>query len=303
MSSLRVTPDVCLAGVTYYRTGGPCALLYEPASVVELRQALHDIQTRQLPFFVLGRGSNTLVMDDRFEGAVILLRGLNEKHVQGTTVTLGAGLENSEAAEYFASHDLTGGEWLWRLPGEIGGTTRMNARCYGGEMSAIVTSVSSMTFTGLIKTYAARQVFRGYKDTIFCDNSEIAVAATFDLKHGDAALIRDTMKRCENDRLAKNQFAHPSCGCVFKNDYSVGTPSGRLMEQAGLKGRRLGDAQISPDHANFIFNVGQASARDILTLAMDARDEIKRVFGVVLKLEMEIRGAIPDDLEKRLKSM
>jgi UDP-N-acetylmuramate dehydrogenase len=240
-------------------------------------------------------------MDEPWPGAVILMRRLNSKTrtPEGNWI-LGAGVENSEAAEFFASQKLTGAEWLNRLPGEIGGTVRMNARCYGGEMSGIVTRVTSIDPAGNLKEYDSPTAFKGYKDTIFCHNNEIIVAAEFNLTSGNERLIRNTMITCENDRTQKKQFAHPSCGCVFKNNYDAGVPSGRLMENAGLKGRRRGQAIISESHANFIFNLGGASARDIIELALEARDVVFQQTGIKLDLEMEVRGVLPPDLATRL---
>jgi UDP-N-acetylmuramate dehydrogenase len=292
--------DACLSSLTYYRTGGTCAFLYEPSSLQDLQAALNEIARNGLPFFVLGRGSNSVVLDEPWPGAVVVLRGMNSMRFDGQTVSLDAGVENSAAAEFIATHSLTGAEWLYRLPGEIGATVRMNARCYGGEMSQITARITAITRDGQLKQYPAKEVFRGYKDTIFMVNGEIVAVADIVLRPGEQAAIRSKMVGYEKDRTDRHQFAHPSCGCVFKNDYGVGVPSGRLLEAAGVKGLSCGDAVISAHHANFIFNTGRASARDILDVALAARDAVYKQFGVWLSFEMEVLGALDAQLHERL---
>jgi UDP-N-acetylmuramate dehydrogenase len=186
-----------------------------------------------------------------------------------------------------------------RLPGQIGGTVRMNARCYGGEISQICTKVTVVTADGAVKTYADPKVFRGYKDTIFMDNGDIIAGAELTLTPGNKAEIEAKMNFCESDRVAKGQFEWPTCGCVFKNDYDVGVSSGMLLDHAGGKTLRHGKIEINPHHANFVYNKGGTS-RDILEMSFKMREAVFKKFGVWMEYEMEILGDVDDDMKPRL---
>lgn len=288
-----------LKTISYYQTGGTCERLCAPTSVSELSQTMATLHHEQQPFFLLGAGSNSLVMDDHWPGAVVIFSGMVKSGIEQSLVTAQAGLENTRFSELCWQSALQGVAWMYWLPGQLGSTVRMNARCYGGEISQVVDSVTAVTAEGEIKTYAGQAVFRGYKDTIFMSNNEVVAEIRFRLTPGDPVAIRQQMEFCKADREAKRQFLYPSCGCVFKNDYRAGIPSGLLLEKAGvrkLSGKRL---EISPYHANFIFNKG-ASAREILETALTMRDMTYEKFGVWLAFEMELLGVIPDDLNSRL---
>jgi UDP-N-acetylmuramate dehydrogenase len=269
--------------------------------VSELATAMARLKSAGTRFFVLGGGTNSLVLDDHFPGTVIILSRFRGVQVSGTEIRAEAGVTNTELSELAYSQRLSGIEWMNRLPGQLGGTVRMNARCYGGEISQVVTRVETVTPAGEIKVYdRMSEVFRGYKDTIFMDNSEIITAATLSLLPGDSETMRNKMDFCSQDREQKGQFSAPSCGCVFKNNYQVGIPSGKLLELAGVKGLKHGGAAVSPYHANFVFNHG-ASSGDIIELALEMRDRVFKNSGVWLEFEMEILGDLPADLAEKIK--
>jgi UDP-N-acetylmuramate dehydrogenase len=288
-----VTPyleNTALKDFSYYRTGGPCERLYLPRSVEELQSAVREICARGKPFFLLGGGTNSLVTDEPWPGDVIGFRDMQALAVVDDTIIVGAGVENSSLAEIAFKAGLNGVAWMNGLPGQLGGTIRMNARCYGGEISQVVTEVIVVTSAGEVKKYTGRGIFRGYKDTIFMNNNELIAGATLQLRWGDANEIRAMMDRCIGDRRAKGQYDFPSCGCVFKNDYSVGVPSGRLLDAAEVKTLHRGSAAVSEHHANFVFNKNNASAEDILQLSQQMREKVYKKFGVWLEYEMEVLG-------------
>ena len=270
--------NALLRDYAYYGTGGPCDVLYAPASAVELAANVREIRRLGLPMFVLGAGTNSLVMDEPFAGAFIVMRDLVGIEVRGTKLLVGAGVDNSEVARTALHHGLAGAAWMNRLPGQIGGTVRMNARCYGGEISEIATKVTVVTAAGEIREY-----------------SDLIVGAELSLHTGDASSIAAAMKYCETDRQSKKQFDFPSCGCVFKNDYAVSVPSGMLLSDAGAKGMKRGGAEVSPHHANFVYNKG-ATSRDILELTLAMRDLVYAEYGVWMSYEMELLGTVPADL-------
>ncbi len=284
---------------SYYQTGGTCDRIEYPENPEQLSELMIRIEKDGICYFVLGAGSNTLIMDDHWPGLVISLGRMKDFSVKGHSVKAEAGLPSSEFAEKCLNASLTGASWMYYLPGLLGSSIRMNARCYGGEMSGIVRSVTAVDPMGHIKTYSGRDAFLGYKKTIFMSNLEIITGAEFDLKPGDKREIMDHMRSCRKEREDKHQFDYPSCGCVFKNDYQAGVPSGMLLQEAGVRKIKRENVEISPYHANFVFNKG-ASAREILEVTLEMRDMVYQYFGIWLEYEMEIQGIVPDDLKERL---
>lgn len=288
-----------LKDYAYYATGGTADAVYQPATVDELAACVKEIRKSGKPWFLLGGGTNSLVMDEHFPGAVVLFRKLQTLAVDGATLTVGAGVENTAIAKEALKRGLQGAAWMNRLPGQLGGTVRMNARCYGGEISQIVTKVWAVTPEGEVEVHSGKAMFKGYKDTIFITNGQLVAQAELALAPGDPIAIEEKMRHCEDDRVKKGQFDFPSCGCVFKNDYGVGLPSGMLLEASGAKALKRGGAEVSPYHANFVYNKG-ATSRDILELTLEMRDLVYDKLGAWMEYEMEILGRMPDDLARKV---
>ena len=285
-----------LRDIAYYKTGGHCRALYEPKNTEDLGRIVQALQATSQKYFVLGGGTNSLVLDDDWPGAVITFRRMKAIEVQGQSIYAEAGAENSAVAEAALAAGLDGAAWLFRLPGQIGGTVRMNARCYGGEISQIATEVHTVQSDGSSKVYHAEdQVFRGYKDTIFMHNNAIVTATLLQLKTGVKGSIETRMKYYEDDRRGKGQFNFPTCGCVFKNDYDIGIPSGLLLDKAGVHKLNRPRVAVNPKHANFVYNLG-AGSREILEFTFAMRALVFAEFGVWLEYEMEILGQLPADL-------
>lgn len=284
----------------YYKTGGEARSFYQPKSVAELSAARKDIAQEGTPYFFIGGGTNSLVSDERWNGAVISFAGLRRLDVNGEYIVVGAGIENSDLAKAALKAGLEGAAWMYRLPGQLGGTVRMNARCYGGEISEITTRVTTVAKDGEVKVYTDKSIFRGYKDTIFMQNDEAIAEIEVELAPGDKAAIEKKMLFCESDRESKGQFTYPTCGCVFKNNYAVGVPSGMLLEAAGVKDLKTEGVSINPQHANFVYNIS-ATSRSIVEMTLKMRELVYSKFGVWLEYEMELLGAFPKDLEAKLK--
>jgi UDP-N-acetylmuramate dehydrogenase len=289
-----------LKDILYYQTGGRCLEFVEPKTIAELAAAVKRLNAAGIPFIPVGAGTNSLFMDEDYRGAVISFRKLDKLIISGTKIQVGAGIDNTLFAETVFKAKLAGAGWMNRLPGQIGGTVRMNARCYGGEISQIVREVTVVSRAGdVVKYTEPKTMFRGYKDTIFMTNGDLVCEVVVELRTGEMNLVREKMDFCANDRIKKGQFTYPSCGCVFKNDYSVGVSSGMLLEEAKVKLLKHAGAEVSPSHANFVFNKG-ASARAILELSLMMREAVWTKFGVWLEYEMEILGAVPKDLEPKV---
>lgn len=260
--------------------------------------------------FVVGRGSNSLLSDRAWPGLVISLRRLNSlRRVSATHVECGAGVENSELTRYCRDQGLSGVAWMHCLPGFVGGTVRMNARCYGGEISGVVRKIIGLDSLARQVVWHSRPdtaaVFRGYKDTIFMDKDYIITGVKFELTPSSPAQISERMRYCKEDRMSKGHFDYPSCGCVFKNDYrsQVSVPSGILIELAGAKGMTKGGAEVSNKHANFIYNTGSATSSDILELSFAVRDRVWQDFGVWLRYEMEVLGSLSKEHRRELTAL
>lgn len=285
-----------LRDFSYFGTGGIAKEVWAPSCTEELAAYLHSFG-KSSSIQLLGLGSNSLIGDDPFDGVFIVFNRLTHQSLSQNTLLVGAGVENTSISEFAYNHALQGVEWMFRLPGQIGATTRMNARCYGGEISQIVSKVVTLDLGGQRHEYSNKNIFNGYKDTIFMRVPEIIVEVHLELiPSADKQLLRKKMDFCISDRLAKGHFIAPSCGCVFKNNYTIGVPSGMLLDAAGAKGLSRGGAKVSSYHANFIFNQNNASARDILELSFSMRDKVYTEFGVWLDYEMELLGSFSTDL-------
>ena len=289
-----------LKELSYYKTGGTCHSLIQPQSVQELADAMGQIDKNQPRYFLLGAGSNSLIMDAHWPGAVINFSKMNQVRIDQAKVIAEAGIDNSTFATACYDASLAGAGWMYYMPGQLGATVRMNARCYGGEISQIVDSVTVVTNKGVIKNYSGKEVFLGYKSTLFMSKAEIVASVEFNLTKGDRAQIRQQMDSCRTDREDKHQFLYPSCGCVFKNNYDVAIPSGLLLEHADVRRFSTEQVEVSPYHANFVFNKG-ATAMQILEVTLQMREAVYQKYGVWLDYEMEVLGVIPDDLQKRLQ--
>ena len=279
-----------LSTLSYFKTGGTCDALHAPTSLPELQEVMSQLHSQRTPYFILGGGTNSLVSDAHWRGAVLSLHRMTTLVDEGEVVTCQAGVLNSVLVEHCLARGLTGAEWMTALPGQIGATVRMNARCYGGEISTLVQSVTTVTAAGALCVYEQpREVFHGYKDTLFMHNGEVVAEIKLYLRKGKADKIAARMAEVRGDRVRKGQFLHPSCGCVFKNDYEVGVPSGVLLDRAGVRQLAQENVFISPQHANFIFNVG-GSSDAIVALSLAMREEVYRQFAVWLYYEMEFLG-------------
>jgi UDP-N-acetylmuramate dehydrogenase len=297
-----------LKDMAYYKTGGSAREIFCPRDPDALQKKLQDWHRDKIPFFVLGGGTNSLVMDEPWPGGVLSLKNFTALEVLDKgQIRAGAGVSNTDFARFALDRGLIGAGWMMGLPGQIGGTARMNARCYGGELGSITAHVLSFTRDGHHAfTRPAREVFWGYKHTAFMENQEIIGEVVFQLtpgSPGELAKEQSRMEACLSDRIQKHQFDAPSCGCVFKNDYSpgVGLSSGLLLEKSGVQGMGLGGAQVSPYHSNFVFNKNCATARDILLLTLAMRQKVWDTFGVWLEYEMEILGQLPLDLVQAME--
>jgi len=287
-SQTIVSADEPLAKRTTLRVGGPADLYIEPASEEDLKRSLNFIQEHELALFVMGRGSNLLVKDSGVRGAVICLSqsGFSNIEVNGNKLKCGAGAKLRAVATEARRHSLAGLEFLEGIPGTVGGGLRMNAGAMGGAMFDAVESVRVIDYRGVITELATREIQVEYRKCTTLKRA-IALGAVLRAEPGDKTAIEKRMKECSQKRWTSQPSA-PSAGCIFKNPASI--PAGRLIDELGLKGARIGGAYVSSEHGNFIVNDGTASASDLLELIQKIRDQARNSRQIELETEVEILG-------------
>lgn len=274
---------------TTFRVGGAAEYFVEPANLEEVRGVLQLSQAYGLPVFVLGNGSNLLVRDGGIRGIVLHLGKLFQKiWVQGTEVTAQAGALLSTVAAAALNNSLTGLEFAAGIPGSIGGALRMNAGAYGGEMKQVVTSADCLTRRGELVTLSVDELQLGYRHSLLTESDLLVVSVSMKLADGDRQQIQETMQDLATRRLEKQPLEFPSAGSTFKRP--EGYFAGKLIMDAGLAGKRVGDAVVSSKHCGFVINGGKAKAREIEELVAVVQKEVWQQFQVRLEPEIIMVG-------------
>ena len=278
-----------LAKRTTLRVGGPADLYVEPATETDLALTLAFVREQSLPMFILGRGSNLLVRDGGVRGVVLCLNRpeFTRVTVDGERLHCGAGAKLNEVANTARRHGLGGLEFLEGIPGSIGGAMRMNAGAYGGEMFQCLESLRFMDHSGHAETVPVSAVAAQYRSCPFF-KTHIALGAVLRGVPTDPAEVERRMKACADKRWSSQPKA-PSAGCAFKNPASI--PAGRLIQELGLKGERVGTARVSLEHGNFIVTDKEAKAQDVLDLIELIRQRARAERGVELETEVQIIGS------------
>ncbi len=280
--------DEPMARRTTLRVGGPADFYVEPGDELELSRLLQWADDEHLPVMVLGRGSNLLVRDGGIRGLVVSLSqpDFSRINFSGQEIFCGAGARLKNVAVEAKRAGIAGLEFLEGIPGSVGGALRMNAGAMGGWTFEIVQSVRCLTRTGEAVEIEPSSMGVGYRHCKILE-SHIAVSAVLKGFPGERALIEHKMKVSSQKRWS-SQPAAPSAGCIFKNPPTI--PSGRLIDEMGLKGSKLGGASISDVHGNFIVNDGGASASDVLGLISMIKARALAERGLVLETEVQIVG-------------
>ena len=277
-----------LAKYTTLRVGGPADVYVEPASEEDLAEVVKFCSRHDVPFFVIGRGSNLLVRDGGFRGVVV---GLAHEHfrrieVTGEFLRCGAGAKLKNVAVEARRNGLSGMEFFEGIPGSVGGALRMNAGAMGGATFDVIESVRLMDFGGKVHELTPKEMSVAYRGCSTLKN-HIALGAVSKGRPDSPESIAQRMSAFSRKRWA-SQPAAPSAGCIFKNPEPI--PAGKLIDELGLKGTRVGGAGVSAEHGNFIVNDGGATARDILELIALLKRRVKAERGIELQTEVEIIG-------------
>jgi UDP-N-acetylmuramate dehydrogenase len=284
---------VPMAGHTSFRVGGPVDFLAFPADLDDLRTLLCWCQDGRVPYFILGKGTNLLVRDGGIRGmAINLSRGLTRLQVVaedagGAAVIAEAGESLSRFVDFSWRKNLCGLEFAAGIPGSVGGGIFMNAGAFRCEMKDVMASISLMDSRGQISERKIEETAFTYR-SMGLKKGEVILGGKFVLQRGKGEETRARIEEILRARFAKQPYDLPSAGSVFKNPLHA--PAGKLIEETGLKGTRVGDAQVSEKHANFIVNTGNATARDILDLAARVRERVQQEKGVLLEMEIQVVG-------------
>ena len=275
-----------LAPLTTWRIGGPAEILATPADLEDAAVGYRFARERRLPWHVLGNGSNLLIPDAGVRGIVLRLRGtMNRCAVDGRVLTAGAGASFPRVANVAAEHGLAGLEFAAGIPGTVGGAVVMNAGWHEHETGNAVASVDFLDEEGESRRLDRAACAFAYRTSIFRGRDVVIGAAAFHLVPDDREKVKARVTTFAESRKANQPTELPSCGSVFLKPH--GDFAGRLIEAAGLKGRRVGAIEVSPKHANFFVNLGGGTAKDVLALVELAEREVKDKFGVPLVREFE----------------
>lgn len=273
---------------TTFKIGGEADIFIIPASPAALISAVKKCTKLEIPYFILGNGSNLLVSDGGIEGAVISLAGINGISAEGEKITCGAGAMLSSVCLKALSLSLTGLEFAYGIPGTAGGALYMNAGAYGGQMADVIESAECLTASGEIKTLKKEDMRLGYRSSVFKKGGLIIISLTLALKKGDKAEIKAEMDELLNRRKQKQPLEYPSAGSTFKRP--EGYFAGALIEKNGLKGLSVGGAQVSEKHAGFVINRGGATAADVKALIGKIQKTVFENDGVMLEPEVIFTG-------------
>lgn len=285
----RVRMDEPMSRHTTFRVGGPADLFVEPETAEELSSVLRICREADVPFYILGNGSNLLVGDRGYRGVMVALgKSFGTVTVEGTSLRAGAAALLSSVARQALAHSLAGLEFAAGIPGTVGGAVVMNAGAYGSEMSAVLTRVTVLTESGEIKNIPASELELGYRTSCILPSNYVVLEAEMELGFGISEEIKARMEELAEQRRSKQPLEYPSAGSTFKRP--EGYFAGKLIQDAGLRGFSVGGAQVSEKHCGFVINRGGASAADILALCREVQARVKAQFGVALEMEVKLLG-------------
>ena len=289
LSQEQIKKEEPLSRHTTFRVGGAAEYFVMPA-IAQVPDVVALCRQYEMPLTVIGNGSNLLVSDEGLEGVVLELgkAASGIRILDGEDLAVQAGTLLSETAAFAAKNGLSGMEFAAGIPGSVGGAVVMNAGAYGGEMKDILSGVRVLTTEGEIKVRPAEELELSYRHSRMMDEQEIVLEARLNLTQGSENVIRARMDELRKKRVEKQPLEYPSAGSTFKRP--EGYFAGKLIEDAGLRGFRVGDAQVSEKHCGFVINRGEATAAQILELMQRVQERVKENSGVDLEPEVRLLG-------------
>ncbi|CEN76942.1 UDP-N-acetylenolpyruvoylglucosamine reductase [[Clostridium] sordellii] len=272
-----------------FKVGGPADFLLKPKTEDEIKRLIEFLKNENIPYIVIGNGSNLLVKDGGIRGVVIKIAdNFNKFEIEDTKVIAQSGALLSFMGKAILNKSLTGFEFAAGIPGTLGGAIAMNAGAYGGEMKDIVKSVRLMDSKGNIIELSNKEMEFEYRRSLISKSDYIVLSAIIELKEGNFDEIKGYMKELTKSRVTKQPLNLPSAGSTFKRP--EGHFAAKLIEDSGLKGLTLGGARVSEKHSGFVVNIGDAKAKDIIELINVVKSTVYSKFGVMLEEEVKILG-------------
>lgn len=293
-ANLLIKTDFSLKNLTHFKIGGNAEFFAQPSSVADLKNILKIANKYNIAITIFGDGSNLLISDKGIKGIVIATTGLKEElftTISSDVYRFSSGVLSSDLAMASAKKALLGFEGFYGLPGTIGGACYMNARCYSAEISEVFVSAKVLTFAGDELIINKNPSEWDYKKSPFQHKDYIIISVDLKLTQtDDANKLIEKAQSYYDDRESKGHFKYPSAGSTFKNDRSLGSPTGAILESLNLKGYHIGDAYVSDYHANIFVNKGNASSDDMLALINHAKNLAKEKLNVNIEAEVVYLG-------------
>lgn len=285
----RLLLDEPMSKHTTFRVGGPADYFVMPKCAEEVQKTVALCRQFDMPYYVIGNGSNLLVSDKGYRGVVLqIYKEMNQIQVVGTTIRAQAGALLSKVGSVALEAELTGFEFAAGIPGTVGGAVVMNAGAYGGEMKDILKSATVLSLDGRVCTLYNSELELGYRTSVIAKKEYIVLEAIYALQVGDEESIRGKMDELKGQRVTKQPLEFPSAGSTFKRP--EGYFAGKLIQDAGLRGFQVGGAQVSEKHCGFVINTGNATASDVKALIEAVSDRVLEKFGVQLETEVKMLG-------------
>lgn len=285
----RVFVDEPMKKHTTFRVGGNADYFVMPKTTEEVKRVVALCKKENLPYYILGNGSNLLVGDKGYRGVIIqIYKEMNEIVVEGDKICVQAGALLSKVGNAALEAGLTGFEFAAGIPGTVGGAVVMNAGAYGGEMKDVLASVTVLTQDGHILKLTNEELELGYRTSVIAKKDYIVLEAEYQLQTGEKSEIRAKMDELKVQRVTKQPLEYPSAGSTFKRP--VGYFAGKLIQDAGLRGFQVGGAQVSEKHCGFVINKDAATAADIVELMNQVSEKVFQEFGVTLEPEVKRLG-------------
>lgn len=279
----EVSKDVDLTNYNTFKIASTCEILVMPNNKESLKKVIDILKKHKKDFVVLGNGSNIILKNKKIKKVIILLNKLKKIEITNTTVYSEAGVLLSFLAQEALSKSLVGLDWAIGIPGTVGGSVYGNAGCYGEEISNRILNVEVLKDNEII-TLNKNELYFSYRDSIFKkEKNMIILSVTFNLEYGDKETVMELIKERGLKRKESQPLEYPSAGSVFRNP--EGNYAGAIIEQMGFKGYKVGGAQVSEKHANFIVNIDNATGEDVIKLIEEIKKKAKKEYNVELILE------------------
>ncbi|MCI5727872.1 MAG: UDP-N-acetylmuramate dehydrogenase [Clostridium sp.] len=273
---------------TSFKVGGTADVLLCPKEYSQLQETVRICNENNIPFIVLGNGSNILVRDGGIREVVIKLTNINFLEISQNKIKAGSGVSLKEVSDFALENSLTGFEFACGIPGSVGGAVFMNAGAYNGEIKNVITQAEVLDREGNIKTLDREQLSFDYRKSNIMEQGYIVLSAVFTLEYGDKETIKSTIDDLTARREEKQPLEYPSAGSTFKRP--KGYFAGKLIQDCELKGFTIGGAAVSEKHSGFVINKGNATAKDVLDVISHVQETVMQKFGVKLETEVRIIG-------------